>query len=352
MRFEDWPEPDQKAWEAACRQATPLSVPGGAVRWAAATRQITVVAWGRFLTYLAVSGELDPAENPAKRLTRDRCGAFIASLSGRLAPITVDAAVIFLGKAISVLAPGEDWSWVGRHPLRPRHKEIRVARRPRPVPDPVALLLAAVDLCDEVDVMAPTARQAGQFRDGVLVVFAVYVAVRRRNITETRIDVNLFLGGQGGRLVYPTTKVGEPFDVVLSPLLADLLTLYVERHRPVLLSMLGKDTDRLWISVQGRPMEASTIYNTFRKTALALIGMACSIHSVRHALVTTMMKADPRDLDIAAAALGHRSSRTTRGAYDQSGASASNGVWQDLIEQIRREPLPRSTDSDDEKEPQ
>jgi hypothetical protein len=263
----------------------------------------------------------------------------------------VDSAVIFLSNAISVLAPSQDWSWVQRHPLRPDHKEIRVARRPRAAPDPVGLLLAAIDLCDEVDVPAPTPLQAGQFQDGALVAFAVCVAVRRRNITETRIGVNLLLSGQGGRLVYPTTKVGEPFDAVLIPFLADLLTRYVARHRPVLLSASGEDTDRLWISVQGRPMEVSTIYNTFRRTALALIGMACSIHTVRHALATTMMKADPRDLDIAAAALGHRSTRTTRGAYDQSGAGASNDVWQDLIEQIRREPLPRSPDMDDEEDP-
>jgi hypothetical protein len=336
-RLEEWPAPDRMAWEVACRQATPLTVPGGAVKWSAATQKTTLDGWGRYLGYLDNSGELDVLEGPSQRLTPQRCTDFITSLRDRLSPNSVDSAVVFLGQAISVLAPDQAWGWVRKHPLRPRQKEVRAALVPKSIPNPARLLLAALDLCDQVDAEMPTQFQAEQFRDGVLVAFAVCVAVRRRNIAETRIGENLILVGQAGRLVYRATKTGEPFDVVLSPLLVDLLSRYVERHRPVLLALSRKDSDRLWISCTGRPMEDATIYNRFRQMVRGLTGQICSVHSVRHAFATTIMKADPRQLGIVAAGLGHRTQRTARNAYDRSGDSASNSLWGDLVGRIRRD---------------
>lgn len=336
MPVEEWPPGDRATWEAACQQATPLDPPGRAVRWSKATRALAVMNWGRYLTFLASVDDLDPAETPGQRLTNERCTAFIQSLRQRLSPNTVDVAIVFLRHMGAALAPSQDWSWVQRHPLRPTRQEVRQARKPREVPDPVQLLGAAIEYCDAADAEVPTPEHASRFRDGALVAFTISTAVRRRNITETKLGEHLFLSDQGARLLYPDTKNGEPFDIVLGPMLTDILQRYVRRHRPVLLAGSEQETAHLWIAQRGEPMKVATIYNTFRATAYLLTTKHYSLHSARHALATEIMRDNPRSLPVAAAALGHRTKRTTRRAYDQSGSDPSNKEWSRLIKRMKR----------------
>jgi integrase len=336
MPLDEWPALDLAAWDAACRQASPLDPPGLAVNWAESTRHLAMSTWGRFLTYLSCNGDLDPGESPQQRLTMDRCTGFIASLRERLALITVDVAVSFLARVAAAMVPTADWRWVHRHPLRPSRKEVREARKAKSVPDPAELLAAALDHCDAADAEQPSLEQASRFRDGALVAFTVSVAVRRRNLVETRLGTNLILTGEGARLHYPTTKTGQPFDIVLTPMLTDVLRRYVLRHRPVLLATSGMATDRLWVAQRGEPMNEATMYNRFRATTRLFTGKRYSLHSARHALATSMMRGDPRALGVASAALGHRTPRTTRRAYDLSGADASNREWYRVAAKLRK----------------
>lgn len=336
MPLEEWPAPDGAAWDAACRQATPLDPPGVALSWSPATRQLARDTWGKFLTYFSCTQDLCPHETPQQRLTAERCTGFIASLRKRLSPSTADVAVVFLARVAWALSPGSDWRWVQRHPLRPSRKEVREARKAKPVPDPAALLAAALDHCDAADAEQPTPEQASRFRDGALVAFTISVAVRRRNLVETRLGTNLILSDERARLHYPTTKTGEPFDIVLTPMLADLLRRYVQRHRPVLLAASGMATDHLWIAQRGEPMNNCSMYNRFRATTRLFTGKLYSLHSARHALATSMMRGNPKALGVAAAALGHRTPRTTRRAYDLSGADASNREWHRIAAELRQ----------------
>ncbi len=227
LPVEEWPGLDRIAWEAACRQESPLDPPGRAVAWSDATQSIARATWGRFLTFLVCTDDLDQAEAPDQRLTRERCAGFITSLRQRLASSTVDTTIVFLAQVAAALSPSGDWGWVRRHPLRPKPAEVRESRKPKAAPDPVRLLAAALDYCDDADADEPTAEQANRFRDGVLVAFVVSVAVRRRNIAETQLGTNLTLTDHGARLHYPRTKTGEVFDVQLGPLLVDVLRRYI-----------------------------------------------------------------------------------------------------------------------------
>jgi integrase/recombinase XerD len=337
--LEAWPAADRAAWDAACRQAGPLDPPGEAVKWSGGTRQLAANAWGRLLTFLSLSGDLDPAATPAQRLTPACCAAFIESLLGRMNANTCQTTIIFLGHAATALAPNQDWRWVFKHPLRPKQREVHASLREKRVPDPVRLLTAAVDMCEAADADLPTSEQAERFRDGLLVAFAVSVAARRRNLVETRIGTHLILSDKAVRLHYPDTKTGEPFDIQLGDLLSGLLRRYLSIHRPVLLARSGSETDHLWIGQRGEAMRDANLYNRFGNTTELLVGQRYALHSTRSALATTIMQNDPCSLSIAAAALGHRTPRTTRRAYDQSGASASNGRWRDLTDRIRQEPV-------------
>ncbi len=85
-------------------------------------------------------------------------------------------------------------------------------------------------------------------------------------------------------------------------------------------------------------MGGDSAYNIYRRTGVVLTGQRNSLHSARHGLATAMMQRNPRMLSVAAAALGHRTPRTTRRAYDLSGGNASNEVWSQISKRLRRDP--------------
>ena len=79
----EWPEPDRAAWAAAHHRGGLLEEDGLAASWAPATSAIIAGGYGRFLSFLAETGELAPHEFPATRISRARVEAYIAELRER-----------------------------------------------------------------------------------------------------------------------------------------------------------------------------------------------------------------------------------------------------------------------------
>ncbi|MFC7540444.1 hypothetical protein ACFQU2_14525 [Siccirubricoccus deserti] len=69
---------------------------------------------------------------------------------------------------------------------------------------------------------------------------------------------------------------------------------------------------------------------------MALIGQCVNPHSIRHAIATGMLQHDPRDVEVAGAALAHRGSRSVNEVYDQSGRAAAQKEWRGLQRRIAR----------------
>ena len=176
LPIKDWPQLDRLAWEAAGRPAGPLDVPGAALRWAEATRQITVAAWGRYLGFLQAQGELDQDVGPAERMNFERCGRFIVAMRTHLAPSTIDATLVFVCQALSVFAADTDWTWIRKHPAKPTRAEIRASRKDIVAPDLGKLLIAAFAFCDTCDAAPISIETAAKFRDAVLIAVATCTA--------------------------------------------------------------------------------------------------------------------------------------------------------------------------------
>ena len=101
----DWPSPDQDAWATAHRNGGLLDDPGLASRWAPDTSKKVAAGYGRWLLFLAQSGQLNPALSPAERVTRDRVLAYVGELQQRNASGTVFGRVLELSRAVGVMAP-------------------------------------------------------------------------------------------------------------------------------------------------------------------------------------------------------------------------------------------------------
>ena len=127
LKLPDWPPGDRAAWLAA-----PSKCRNPAQRWAAGTRRMVLGGYGRWLTWLAEQGLLDPACPPAARVTPGRVVDYIAALRGEVGGFSVAARVEQLGNALRALAPEGHWHGLQRQAsiIRAEAKAARAAPKP------------------------------------------------------------------------------------------------------------------------------------------------------------------------------------------------------------------------------
>src|SRR4051794_7367572 len=113
-RLELWPDPDRQAWAAALAPGDVLDPGGPASRWAPITRRGVIKNYGRWLTWLDRTGQLDPASSPAGQVIPERVKGFILTLQRVNAPKTVLHRIVGLAQAAGALAPDADWAWLWR----------------------------------------------------------------------------------------------------------------------------------------------------------------------------------------------------------------------------------------------
>jgi integrase/recombinase XerD len=216
-----WPEADQAAWAAAHRRGGLLDSDGLAAEWAAATSSIIAGGYGRFLSFVVEVESLAPDALPATRVTRARVEAYIARLREYNHSSTVAARVAQLARAVGVMAPTTDWTWLRRVGGRLR-RSATPARDDRARLVPVKTLLdLGTGLMQRAETIAtvPAWRRALFFRDGLMLATLCAWAPRARNIAETMIGANLQRRANVFWAVFGSdeTKNGRPIEVPLPP---------------------------------------------------------------------------------------------------------------------------------------
>jgi hypothetical protein len=197
-----------------------------------------------------VSGELDPHETPNQRLTPERVGRYILSLRGRVRDSTVAIEVQDLAYVAALLAPDRDWAWIRRHQALPSAAEVRVARKPIEAPDAGLMIAGGLRQCGEAAQGKPSIEKAILFRDGLIVAFATWSALRRKNLAELEIGRHVRIGNGCVHLVLDSLKNGEPIASLLPGFLCEHLHAYLDRYRPVLLRQRPA-SPYLWLNAQG-----------------------------------------------------------------------------------------------------
>src|SRR4051794_6689944 len=78
--LDEWPEADQAWWQAALTPGDLLQEGGSRARYSEHTNRSLVRNYGRWLTWLDRSGQLDRTSAPADRITPARVRAYAADL--------------------------------------------------------------------------------------------------------------------------------------------------------------------------------------------------------------------------------------------------------------------------------
>ena len=337
MPITDWPALDQELWRRGLQPFDPFASPdqlpwaGYASRLGKASIDKAEHGYGRWLSFLRDSGQLDPAAHPADRATRARRGGYFEMLLERgNADSTVVSLFADLQRALRIMAPERDHADIAKPNGITIRSLLPMAKRSFPVPDASVLYGWGLEHLEAAN-KGTTRQRALALRDGVLIVALASRARRLRAMSNLRLGRELRREGDRYLVDLPPelvkTKRRDRF------YLPDRLTPYIDRYldevRPWL--MRGKHHDAVWVNVDGDPLAAPGLTGIIRRGSRQRFDVAFGIHRFRHAVGTTVPLRLPQHPGLAAAIMDV-SPGVLEDAYNRAGQAAATLAFQEQRE--------------------
>ena len=178
---------------------------------------------------------------------------------------------------------------------------------------------------------------AVRYRDALMLALLAARPLRARNFTALTLDKHLYPAGGEWiiNIAGSETKTGREYEVPFPAMLVPYLERYLSHWRPALL--VGTvDSDRLWLSWRGYPLDYLDVHRTIRAVTAKLFGSTIHPHIFRDCLATTVALEDPTNMGIASALLGHRWLETVNRFYNQARLNeAATAVQANLLRRRR-----------------
>jgi integrase len=170
-----------------------------------------------------------------------------------------------------------------------------------------------------------------------------YMPLRLQNLTSLTFDVHLFLRGEANAI--STLEISAPdvknktdmaFDIPHR--IAKMLIEYRDRIAP---KIIGRRPDRLFVNADGSPKSQSTVAWLIKTYARRRAGIVLTSHQFRHLSAKVLLDAEPGSFETVRQLLGHKSLKTTVGAYAGIDSRRAARHHQHLIEQALADRPPR-----------
>ena len=338
MPLSGWPEIDQRLWSGAISLGNVLGDAGVAANWRSGTLARVIQSYGRFLTFLEVSGRLFPNKSPDQRIDRELVIAYVQFLQRDCAPVTVHGYVLNLERALHAMIPDLDLGWLrriigrlGTQTTPSRNKRKRVIAVERLLETGLLMMTRA-----DSEKGLTSEKRAVLFRDGFMVAFLSQRPIRRRSFVGLRIgrQVQRLSNEFVLRLEADDTKNHRPYEAPLPRILTSFLDRYLEVHRPILLG--DRTHDFLWVTRSGTPLADSSFYIRLRKVTERELGIPINPHLFRDCAMTSVAIDDPVHIRIMQPLLGHSTMATSEQHYNQATAIDAGRQYQAMIERRRR----------------
>lgn len=323
----EWPPLDRELWVQAQQARGLLDDPHPAASWAPATRNGVAKAYGRWLSWLAASGQLDPLIAPHARLTPERVQAYVLHLQTRNASNTVHMRTLQLGRMLEAMAPARRPEWFAR-----MLRKLRAARQP--ARDDRARLVPARDLLTlgwalieraERQAEWSSRRRALHLRDGLLILFLCACPLREGSLAVLQTGHQLERRGDCWWVVLARAEVKNrrPLEQPLPAAFTPAIERYLAYWRPILLARqaiygaaAAVDPGHFWLSESGGPLRPKDFNRIVNAVTRRELGRALNVHVFRKLVPTELAIHDPRHVGVAQAVLGHASCETTDAAYN------------------------------------
>jgi integrase len=337
MPFRQWPVADRAAWQEAFRAGDVLDGCGPAAHWAPATRETNEQHYGRWLAFQSKTGQLHASARPEDRVTREALRDYIADQRKYLAPRTVVSSLVGLKVTMKAIAADRCWRWLedicnalnrSSEPRNEKHARIR------PTGEIYEAALRDLDRLLSTPLKRRIERVA--FRDSLMIAMMAARPLRLKNFTALDIGGCLAREGTGWAIRIPGHEVKnrQPLEFPLPPSLLPYLEIYLARIRPSLCNAIASSA--LWLTFEGEPMQAHSIYYRFITRTTRLVGVRINPHLLRDCAATTMATDSPASALASAALLGHRNFATTERYYIRANRLEASRRLNALLAKVQR----------------
>ena len=335
---DDWPDIDQRLWDAGENAGDDLDDPGHARGLQPTSRRNARRGYGRFLAVLAAADDLDPTLDPASRVTRARANAYLTALrAAGNKTSTIIARFMELRVALRIMQPETyaAFAWLTVPGGRSLSACLPVVRR-KPIVAIEGQDLWGLQLMDDATKLRTPRLRSLQFRNGLMVAILAAFALRQRSLASLELGRSVFCQGDGYRIVLEPADVKNrrrlEYDV--PPELVPYVCRYLAEARVVL---LGRRThDWFWVNQQGGRLGMPGIDSITRRGSETRHGKAHGTHQFRYDLATTAARLMPGNPGVAAAVMGDAEA-TVSEYYDKTTHSDAADAFLASFEEDLRE---------------
>jgi integrase/recombinase XerD len=329
----NWPDADQLAWHGAIADGD-IFDQGPAAHWAQTTRNAVIAAYGRWLSFLAVSEPPTLAVQPIDRLTEDRLRRYLNHLAETAGTVGQHMFFAKLRDAVRVMFPGKVPHRLSRLVARlerkcqPRSKAERIVTTVRLTALGIELMKGAIGAEGQV------VDRVG-YRDGLLIALLSRRPIRRRTFSLIEIGTHLRRIGEEWRMVFegPETKSGRPLEKTVPKRILPFLERYLGEVRPL---FLGANRHAgLWAGTKGGPLKGQAIYGIVAARTRAAFGQPIGPHLFRHCAATTIAILQPARIGVARDLLEHTSLATTNEHYNKARSIEASRHYAGILAQLR-----------------
>lgn len=321
LPLETWPAADRKMWAYLTRQASPFDDPGPLTHLAEATRGMSRVAYGKWLSWIA---QTDPAALDLPPDTRSAPERFLGWLrsNAHLTPATQHSYAANALRTLYSAFPGQDWSghWQAVKSLERAKRRFVGHRKDGRILDSGVVLQRALKLAEDSGSERHALRRALQQRNGCLLAFLALIPLRRRALTGLRLGQS-FLRTDGGFWVEIPAELSKnttQWSTQVPDCLIPVLNRYLEDTRLWLLARSDMSTDLLWITKDGKPLTDTALSTLIRHQTRSLFGIELSPHLFRDMAATTLARHSPADARLIRPLLAHASHQTAERHYNHA----------------------------------
>lgn len=187
----------------------------------------------------------------------------------------------------------------------------------------------------EVDKGRLTPVRAAQRAEMAVAIAILLIApIRMKNLRM--IEVGRQLRTHGSRMmlsfVEAEVKNAVPLEFEIDPVTADLITWFIERHRP-LLAPVGSAF--LFPGLDGGPRTECGLSAPLKKALLKGLGLPINPHLFRHLAAKLFLDANPGQYETVRQFLGHKSIVTTMRFYAGFETKAATKLYRGVVEALR-----------------
>src|SRR5262245_24849395 len=213
--------------------------------------------------------------------------------------------------------------------------------------DDPAVLQRLHDLPDrlwaEVRRQPPHFRTLAKAQAALALSILCYIPLRLQNLVPLTFDVHLFVRAQANaisslEISAPEVKNKTDMAFDIPRRTAKMLIEYRDRIVP---KIIGRRSDRLFVNADGSPKSQSTVAWLIKTYARRRAGIVLTSHQFRHLSAKVLLDAEPGSFETVRQLLGHKSLKTTVGAYAGIDSRRAARHHQHLIEQALATRRPR-----------